>query len=322
MRGRLSEPQPSPDLLALTGATGFLGRQLAARLRRAGFRVRALVRRDDPGLEALGVEPLRGSLESAEALEALVEGVGWIVHGAGLVRAPGPAAFEAANAQGTARLAEAAARRAPGARFLLVSSLAAREPGLSPYARSKRRAELELARRDAQPPPIVLRPPAIYGPGDRATLPILAQLARGWLVAPRARANRFSLIHVEDLAELVAELIARPPAGGALLEPDDGRPGGYGWHDLARIAAERTGRRVRLVELPRPVLVAAAWMAELGARPLGAAPTLSRGKVAELFHPDWLAAGAATAVPGWRPATGFADGLARTLAWYRAEGWL
>lgn len=320
MRGRLSDPRPEPALLALTGATGFLGRHLAARLRREGFRVRALVRRDDPGLEAIGVELVRGSLESEEALAAFVEGVSWIVHGAGVVRAPHAAAFEAANAHGTARLARVAAQRAPRARFLLVSSLAAREPALSPYARSKRQGELALARLGLQPPPIILRPPAVYGPGDRATLPILAQLARGWLVAPRARVNRFSLIYVEDLAELVAGLVARPPAGAELLEPDDGRPGGYGWRDLARIGAERIGRRVRLVELPRPVLRAAAWMAELGARPFGAAPALSRGKVAELFHPDWLAAGAA--LPDWRPRTGFPEGLDRTLAWYRAEGWL
>lgn len=310
----------APDLVALTGATGFLGRHVAARLRQRGLRVRALVRREDPRLEALGVAQLRGGLESPEALAALVAGAGAVVHAAGLVRAPSPAAFAAANAQGTARLAEIAAARAEGTRFLLVSSLAARAPAVSPYAASKRRAELELERHAGGLVPILLRPPAIYGPGDRATLPILAQLARGWLLAPRARANRFSLIYVEDLAELVASLVERPPAAGTVLEPDDARPGGYGWRDLAEIAAARTGRRVRLVELPRPVLAAAAWMAELGARPLGATPPISRGKVAELFHPDWLAAG--TPWLDWRPRTGFGDGLERTLAWYRAEGWL
>lgn len=310
----------APDLVALTGATGFLGRHVAARLRHRGLRVRALVRREDPRLEALGVAQLRGALESPEALAALVEGAGSIVHAAGLVRAPRPAAFEAANAHGTARLAEVASSHAEGARFVLISSLAARAPALSPYAASKRQAELEVERRAGSLVPILLRPPAIYGPGDRATLPILAQLARGWLVAPRARANRFSLVYVEDLAELVVRLVEQPCEAGTVLEPDDARPGGYGWRDLAEIAGERTGRPVRLVELPRPVLAAAAWMAELGARPLGVAPALSRGKVAELFHPHWLAAGIAGL--GWVPETGFGEGFERTLAWYRAEGWL
>lgn len=314
-------PRTDPALVALTGATGFLGRHVVARLRARGLRVRALVRRDDPGLEALGVELLRGDLDSVPALEALVAGAGTVLHGAGLVRAPRPAAFEAANAQGTARLAEAARRRAEGARFVLVSSLAARAPAVSPYARSKHRAEQELARRADGLEPLVLRPPALYGPGDRATLPILAQLARGFLVAPRAPANRFSLLYVEDLAELVADLVAEPRPFAAPIEPDDGTPGGYGWRDLAEQAAERTGRRVRLVELPRTVLLAAAWLAEAGARPLGAAPPLSRGKVAELFHPDWRAADDARLWRG-RERTTFAEGFARTLAWYRAEGWL
>lgn len=316
-------PRIDPELVALTGATGFLGRHLARRLRARGLRVRALVRRGDAELEARGVELLRGDLEDEAALEALVAGAGTVLHGAGLVRAPHSAAFEAANALGTARLAEAARRRAEGARFLLVSSLAAREPALSPYARSKRRAEEELVRRADGIEPLILRPPALYGPGDRATLPILAQLARGFLLAPRAPANRFSLLFVEDFAELLAELVAEPRrlCSPDPIEPDDGTPDGYGWRDLAELAGQQTGRRVRLVPLPRAVLVAAAWLAEAGARPLRAPPALSRGKVAELFHPDWRARDDGRLWAG-RPRTTFAEGFPRTLAWYRAAGWL
>ncbi len=307
--------------MALTGATGFLGRHLARALRARGLRVRALVRREDPELEALGVEMVRAGLDSEPALEALVARAGVVVHGAGLVRAPRPEAFEEANARGTARLAEAARRRAEGSRFVLISSLAAREPELSPYARSKRRAEEELCARADALRPLVVRPPALYGPGDRATFPILAQLARGLLLAPRAPANRFSLLYVEDLAALLAELVADADRSSGPIEVDDGRPGGYGWRDLAELAGARTGRRVRVVELPRLVLQAAAWLAEAGARPLGKAPPLSRGKVAELFHPDWRAADDPSIWAG-RPRTDFAEGFARTLAWYRAAGWL
>ncbi|MCS6876882.1 MAG: NAD-dependent epimerase/dehydratase family protein [Geminicoccaceae bacterium] len=308
-----------PDLVALTGATGFVGRHVAAALRARGLRVRALARRADARLEALGVEIVRGALDQPEALRALVAGAGAVVHGAGLVAAPSAREFHRANAEGTARLVETAAQRAEGARFVLISSLAAREPNLSPYARSKREAERALEARSDRLHPILVRPPAVYGPGDRATLPIVAQLARGWLLAPKAPANRFSLIYVEDLADLVGELVTGA-APSALLEPDDGRPGGYGWRELADAAAARLGKRVRLVELPRPVMVAAALLTELGARPLGRTPRLSRGKVAELFHPDWVAG--ASVPPGWRPRVQFDEGFARTLAWYRAEGWL
>ncbi|MCS6778580.1 MAG: NAD-dependent epimerase/dehydratase family protein [Geminicoccaceae bacterium] len=315
-------PPPDPELVALTGATGFVGRHVARRLRAGGLRLRALVRRDDPGLATEGVELVRGGLDDPAALEALVAGAGAIVHVAGLVAAPSRTAFARANVEGTARLVAAARRRAEGARFVLVSSLAAREPALSAYAWSKREAErLVEAAADALEP-IVVRPPAVYGPGDKATLPIMAQLARGLLLAPRARANRFSLIYVEDLADLLATAVLEGAPSRVPLEPDDGRPEGYRWRDLADLAAARLRRPVRLVELPRSLMTTAALLAEASARPLGRPPRLSRGKIAELFHPDWLARRDGLEARSWRPRVPFEEGLPRTLSWYRAEGWL
>ena len=91
---------------------------------------------------------------------------------------------------------------------------------------------------------LIVRPPAVYGPGDRATLPIFQQLGRGLLLAPATRAARFSLIHVADLARLLATLALRPSAAARQpLEPDDGRAGGYGWSDLAAMAGGATGSK-------------------------------------------------------------------------------
>lgn len=315
-------PAPQPDLVALTGATGFVGRHVAHRLRARGLRVRALVRRADPGLGGQGVELVPGGLGDRAAVEALVEGAGAIVHVAGLVAAPSRSAFARANVEGTARLVEVARSRAEGARFVFVSSLAAREPALSAYAWSKREAERLVETAADALRPVVVRPPAVYGPGDKATLPIMAQLARGLLLAPRARANRFSLIYVEDLAELLVEAVLGSAPSGVPLEPDDGRPEGYRWRDLADIAAARLRRPVRLVELPRGLMTTAALLAEAGARPLGRLPRLSRGKIAELFHPDWLARRHGLGGSAWQPRVSFEEGLPRTLSWYRAEGWL
>lgn len=309
-----------PELVALTGATGFVGFHIAARLRAHGLRVRALVRREDARLEALGVDQVRGSLDQPEALRVLVLGAGAVVHGAGVIAASAAEEFRRANVEGTARLVAAAGQWAEGVPFLLISSLAARAPHVSPYAWSKREAERALEAGADRLKPIVVRPPAVYGPGDRATLPLIAQLARGFLLAPNAPDNRFSLIYVEDLAELVAALLTRREVQASLLEPDDGRPGGYGWRDLAEQAAQRLGKPVRVLPLPRRLMLAAAFLAELGARPRGRPPRLSRGKVAELFHPDWVVS--APLPPGWRPRVDFGEGFARALSWYRAQGWL
>jgi nucleoside-diphosphate-sugar epimerase len=310
--------------VAVTGATGFVGRHTVAALREVGHEVRALARRDDAALAATGATVVRGALESEASLRELVHGAEVVVHLAGAIRAPDRAAFLAVNAGGAERVAEAAASL-PGRRLVHLSSLAARQPGLSPYAESKAAGErAALSRADRLGGVVVVRPPAVYGPGDRATLPILQSLARGWLLAPANRAAaRFSLLFAADLGHLIAALVASPPPTGATLEPDDGRPGGYAWRDLAAIAQERLARRVRTVGVPKPALAVAAKLAErytaLGAR----FPLPSSGKVEELFHDDWVSdARTLAGVPGWRPRTGFADGLPLTLDWYRRAGWL
>ena len=118
-------------------------------------------------------------------------------------------------------------------------------------------------------------------------------------------------------------VLADPPPSGTILEPDDGTPGGYGWAELAAIAGERLRRKVRLVSLPRGPTSVAAWLAEQYGRRSGQPPILSRGKVAELYHGDWVSdTRGVAAVAGWQPRVRFGDGLVASLAWYRAAGWL
>jgi 2-alkyl-3-oxoalkanoate reductase len=268
---------------------------------------------------------VRGSLESEAGLRELVDGADAVVHVAGTVRAPDRATFLAVNVEGTERVAEAAAADGRGRRLVHLSSLAAREPSVSPYAESKALGERAALRRSDRLDVVVVRPPAVYGPGDRATLPILRSLARGWLLAPAGQAAaRFSLLFAPDLGRLIAALASgQAPSGGTLLEPDDGRPGGYAWRDLAVIAQERLARRVRTVAVPRSALAIAAGLAERYTALQARVPLPSTGKVAELFHRDWVSdARSLAAVQGWRARTGFADGLPLTLEWYRRAGWL
>ena len=166
---------------------------------------------------------------------------------------------------------------------------------------------------------LIVRPPAVYGPGDRATLPLWAQLARGWLLAPRG-ARRFSLLYVQDLARLLADLMGCPWPRGDILEPDDAAPEFHDWPRAAATASRVLGSPVRLVPLPRAAFAVAATLSELVARWRGGQPVLGQGKVAELFQRDWCCRRATMAAFGWRPATGLETGLAATLAWYRDQG--
>ncbi len=309
-------------IIALTGASGFIGGHALRALLSAGWRVRALAR--DPARVRLPAgapkapEIVPGSLEDDAALARLLEGAEAVVHLAGLVKAVRPEDFSAVNAQGTARLTQAAAR-AGARRFVHVSSLAARAPHLSPYAASKRRSE-ELAREHAGEMRLaILRPPAVYGPGDEATLGLVDQLSRRHAFLPGRAEGRVSLIHVRDLAAAIAAL-AGADAGG-VLEIDDGKAGGYGLTELGELAGKALGRPVRVHLAPEALVRLAGTGADALSRLTGRAFMLSRAKVRELYHPDWRARSPKVEEKvDWTARLGFAEGFLETLRWYCAHG--
>jgi len=301
-----------PPAVALTGATGFVGAWLLRHLLEAGHPVRALTRR--PQAPMAGVQWVEGDLASDAALTELLAGAGTVVHCAGQVRGRHYADFARVNEAGAVRLGVLCGSRDAPPRVLLISSLAARQPELSPYAASKAAGEgaLRAACGDRL---TVLRPPAIYGPGDEELVPLLRALARGLGVAP-AHDGRFALIYVEDLARAVMAWLAQPAADGGCYECHDGRRGGgYRWDELAELIGLSRGRRVRLLRIPRPVLAAAGGLNLALSGLTGTSPMLSPGKVREFFHPDWTVSNdALTAATGWRPTVDLPTGLARTLA--------
>ena len=309
--------------VALTGATGFVGGHLLRRLAADGWQLRALTRQ--PGAlapETDAVTPIAGDIDSEAALAELVAGADVVVHCAGLVAARSAAEFQRVNAEGTARLLRAAVAGGAEPRFLLISSLAAREPQLSPYAHSKRQAEEALRRDAAGLTWQVLRPPVVYGPGDRATLSLFRQFARGLVLRP-AGSGRFSMLYVEDLAAAVAALLAQGGPAGRIMELDDGAPGGYGWDEVIAAAGRQLGRPVRALPVPRSVQRLAAAAGSAGAAITGRPPVLSQGKVNEIAHPDWVCrTGLLGDCISWRAAVGLDEGFSRTTAWYKAAGWL
>ena len=306
----------APSLVALTGATGFIGAALLSHLTGSGWRVRALYRpRAGRALaSSSGVEWLPGDLGDPEALGALVAGVDAVIHCAGTVRGARQADFDRVNAEGAGRVAQAATKAARAPRFLLMSSLAARMPELSHYAGSKWRGECAVKAVSETLRWTVLRPPAVFGPGERELRPLFRCIASGFAPVPAGASGRFSLLHVDDLATAVLRWLAADTGYGETFELDDGRPGGYDWDTVVTLAGRslHEGRSVRRVPIPRPVLALAA-LANLGAaRVLGFAPMLTPGKVREITHPDWLCDSHAFALAtGWRPTIGLEPGLAR-----------
>ena len=303
----------SARTLAITGATGFVGSRLLAAARAAGHEVRALTRGPRPPAE--GVTWIEGALDRPDALAALAEGADAVVHVAGLINAPDREAFDAVNVTGTAQMINAA-RNAGVRRFIHISSLAAREPDLSDYGASKARSEDLVAESGLDW--TILRPPAVYGPGDRETFELFKMARRGLVALPPR--GRFSVIHVDDLAGLILTLVGAPETYGETYEPDDGREGGWEHRHFARTLSRLFGKRATTVAMPAPVLKGAAQLDRLVRR--GKAK-LTPDRARYFCHPDWVAA--VTRRPPtslWTPQVHTPTGLKSTAEWYLAEGWL
>lgn len=311
-------------LVAVTGATGFIGQHLIRLLASRGHRLRLLVRSlpslpvCDPPLE---LQP--GDLREPIALARLVEGVDVVLHLAGAIKALAEADFRAVNVDAVAALAAATARHAtPDAHFVLLSSLAAREPVLSAYAATKRAGEEALSTLAPSQRRTVVRAPAVYGPGDRETLVFFQAAARGWSMVPAGTDGRVALIHVQDLCAALAALIERPPPDG-VYEIDDGTDGGHTLRGMAAMAAEVLGRRVRIAKLPHRALGGYAALQQVAARMRGRPAIVSSGKVRELLHPDWSVRDRRLAdLLQLGSPIDLRSGFTETIGWYRSHGWL
>ena len=299
--------------LAVTGGTGFVGSHFLDTALEAGHQVTALTRRSQQSRE--GLRWVEGSLDKPDSLRELVRDADAVVHIAGVLNPGDPAEFERGNVQGT--LAMLAAATAAGAtRFVHVSSLAAREPKLSNYGESKARAE-ELVTRSGLDW-VMVRPPAVYGPGDRETLDLFKWAKFGLMLLPPH--GRVSVIHVDDLARLLLWLAEASDFVGAIFEPDDGRPDGWPHKELAKAIGRAVGRRNLSLSMPRPMLRLGAVIDQLVRREKA---KLSADRAAYFSHRDW-AVDPAKRPPDalWQPQIETETGLTETARWYRANKWL
>ena len=299
--------------LAITGGTGFVGSHLLDTVLAAGHRVAALTRRDQAARE--GIEWAAGDLQDREALHRLVDGADAVIHVAGTITAPNAAAFEKGNVTGT--LAMLAAATAGGVhRFVHVSSLAAREPNLSLYGGSKAKAE-ELVHSSGLDW-VIVRPPAVYGPGDKETLELFRMAKLGLMLMPPK--GRVSVIHADDLARLLLALASPAAPSSILIEPDDGKPGAWSHREFARALAAALGTKPAILSSPGILLRAAAHLDQWWR---GEKAKLTTDRAAYFSHRNWVVE-PKRACPRelWQPRIDTQQGLKDTADWYREQGWL
>lgn len=297
--------------IAVTGGTGFIGSRLLDRVSETGHRFRALTRR--AMRPRRGVAWMDGALDQPDSLKALVQGCDAVIHIAGLLNGRTVAEFETVNVEGTKAIVTAA-KDAGIRRFVHVSSLAARHPEISMYGASKARSE-EIVQASGLDYTIV-RPPAVYGPGDKETLDLFRMARLGIVLLPSA--GRLSLIHVDDLVSLLLALCSGDAPSSLIVEPSDGAD--FSQREFARKLGSAVGRSNLALRVPGLVLRAGARIDEFVR---GREAKLTRDRAAYFAHPDWTA-DPAKGVPHslWRPSIPTDDGLAATARWYRDHGWI
>ncbi len=308
-------------LIAVTGGTGFIGAALIDQLLQQGMRVRALAR-DPRRLKRVDlVEPVKGSLEDEAALAALAHGADAFLHLAGETHAKTEQDYTRINVEGARRAAAAAAKA--GARFVHASSLSARQPETSPYARSKHDSERAVAEASAGNAFIALRLPAIYGPGDLVTLPYFKLLKSGFAFEPATDAPaRASILYVEDAAGALVAAAFRGATGQVYDIGDDSKDG-RAWSEIGQTLAEIIGNNPMALKIPKPAVALLHEGVRAAESIFGKSPTVRQGQVNELFHPDWVARdNLFNAEADWAPKTPLKEGFAKTVRWYQEQGLL
>jgi len=334
----VSDPSAAQGALAVvTGASGFVGSHVVDALLRRGARVRCILRRSSSRrwLDGKPVEIVVAGLDDAPALEAALVGATWIVHAAGRTSARNAAEFHEANVGGTERMLRAALTVGPSLRrFLYVSSLAASGPSrdgapvtetfiprpASDYGVSKLRAEELVHQLRDRIPVCSIRPPAVYGPRDEATLKVF--LALRWHLRPELRpGGRFSMVYVEDLADAMVAALEDDRALGEVFfvsEPDV-----CDYDRLGRAAMAAMGTWAIPLRPPGWLLTAAALVGEAWGGLTGRAAFLSRRKLREIGAGDWICSSAKIrSTLGWSPRVPLEEGLRRAVAWYREARWV
>ena len=306
--------------VAITGGTGFVGAATIDHLLANGHDVVALVRDRRKLRRAEDISVIEGDLENIPALERLAEGADVFCHLAGVTHARDDADYNKVNVDGAVSAARAAAKAK--AKFIHISSLSARISSVSPYAMSKATSEAAVGDASGDNPWLALRLPAIYGPGDFATLPFFKLVQSGWSLEPKTQTPaRASLIYVDDAAAAIVAASAAAP--GQVYEVADERADGFAWSEIGAMLAEILGKPVRAIKVPRPIIAAYHGLLRAGERALGRTPSVRTGQINEFFHPDWVARdNLLSQAISWQPRVPLKEGFAKTARWYQENGLL
>lgn len=319
----------------VTGATGFVGGHLCAKLVAEGHEVVALIRPDAKrdALKKLGARIAQGTIESTNVFAHYAEQTDVFFHLAAVTKPVREASFDSVNRVGTEHVLAGLVRGDFHGKFVLLSSLAAGGPAaaidsprretdpdapVSRYGESKLAAETAV--RNALPkgcPWTILRPGAIYGPREHQILEVLRMMHRHKVAVQFGDGVAVQMTHVDDVVEALLQAAFNPQSSGRTYYINDRAV--WGFEDVVKMASEALGHPVRLIKLPMAAGGAlAAVLDGLGAVLGKSLAPLGRDKFREMEARFWVADPTlAERELRWQPKWEFSRGLASTIEWYQ-----
>lgn len=323
----------------LTGATGFVGSHVLDVLCEEGIDTSLLLRESSnrqfiaPHMDR--VEVRVGTLADPVSLKSALNGITHVVHCAGITKATHPAEFEQVNLRGTCHLLEAInVAQTPVQRFIHISSLAACGPAtassparetdpprpVSAYGKSKLDSE-QAVRSMCKTEYVIVRPPAVYGPRDKAFLMLFKAVKGGFCPRFGSTQQELSLVYVRDLAQVIVSLLRHPQAPGLTVNVASNEV--VTDEQLCRAIADGLGVRYRPVCFPVWVLRAVCKLNEAVSTISRRPSILGWDKYRELTAPGWVCDTSVLRNKlGLSCDTTVRDGIRATVAWYQHHKWL
>ncbi|MEM7060071.1 MAG: complex I NDUFA9 subunit family protein [Pseudomonadota bacterium] len=268
----------SAPIVTIIGGSGFVGRYIAQRMARRGWRVRVACRRPNEALfvkpyGAVGqVEPFQCNIRDEASTRQVIAGATAVVNCVGLLWESGKNTFDACQSEGAARVARLAAEEGANA-MVHVSAIGADENSAADYGRTK--AEGENAVIAAFPSAVILRPSIIFGTED-GFFNQFAGMARFLPVLPLVGANtKFQPVWVEDVAEAAAKAVCREIEAGTY---ELGGPRVATFRECIQLMLKIIRRRRLILNLPFFIARIQGWFMQKSAW-LGITPLLTVDQV-------------------------------------------
>lgn len=318
--------------LAITGANGFVGSNLAIKLS-ADYDVVCLVRSNsDLQLLPENANIVKIDYDDLDAISAVLNDCDVLIHGAALTRARDWRTFKKINIDLTQNLLRLSGDLQ---QFIFISSQAAAGPAasreapvleedvchpVSMYGKSKLQAEM-IIRQQAAIPWTIIRPVSVFGPGDRDFLYYFKLVSRHFAPLIGFKEKIFNFIYIDELIELIAKTVLNPKAANETFFAANSNT--YSMDQFIRAIEAAVSKKSLHLPIPLFLLYPAALAAEFFSRISGKPPLINRQKIKEFRQNNWIVdTQKASSLLAFETTQDLTAPLQQTYKWYLEKGWL